>query len=331
MSTSSQASATLSPETRAEAAAWVARLHGSDRKGSLEAALRTWLAADPLHARAFELATEAWELGGALSAAALPRIDPARQIESRIRWLTPLLAAAVIGGIVLGAIFYFRDPVITTSTGEQRSVTLEDGTRVTLNTDTRLTLHYTQGQRDVRLERGEAFFDVAENSQRPFVVIAGRQSVNALGTAFLVRRNGGEVDVTLVEGKVSVTTAPMAESPAGSSPSAAKVLAPGQRLRVAGSAPTIDQPSIEAVTAWRRGEVVLDHTRLADAVEEMNRYSPTKIVLAAPESGEIQVSGIFRTGDSARFARAIADTYRLDIVEEPKRILLALRSTPPQR
>jgi transmembrane sensor len=321
MSATRPASASLSPEIRAEAAAWVARLHGSGRKSSLETALKTWLAASPLHARAFELATEAWELGGAVPAAALPRIGSVRGHRPRVGWLRPLLASAAVILISSGAIFYLRDPAISTATGEQRSVTLEDGTRVTLNTDTQVRIHYTKAQRGVRLEAGEAFFDVAKNPQRPFVVSAGRESVVALGTEFMVRRDDDEVDVTLVEGRVSVSTTTAAGS-AAPAPPMSHVLAPGERLRAAGSTPTLDRPSIEAATAWRRGEVVLDHLRLGDAVEEMNRYSPVKIVLSSAESADVRVSGIFRIGDSARFARAIASTYQLDIQEEPKRILL---------
>jgi len=288
----------------------------------LETALKTWLTANPLHTRAFELATEAWELGGAVPAAALPRIGVVRSHRPRVGWLRPLLTGAAVILIGGGAILYLRDPTISTATGEQRSVTLEDGTRVTLNTDTRLRIHYTKQRRDVRLEIGEALFDVATNPKRPFVVNAGRQSVVALGTAFLVRRYNDAVDVTLVEGKVSVSTATAVGSATSAAP-LSHVLAPGERLRVAGSTPTIDRLSIEVATAWRRGEVVLDHTRLADAVAEMNRYSPTKIVLSGPESADIRVSGIFRIGDSARFARAIASTYQLDIVEEPESIHLA--------
>jgi transmembrane sensor len=322
MSVTRPATVSLSPEIRAEAAAWVARLHGSGRKASLETALRTWLAASPVHAQAFELATEAWELGGAVPAAALPRIGLVRDHRPRAGWLRPLLAGTSAILIVSGIMLYLRDPAISTATGEQRSVTLEDGTRVTLNTDTRLRIHYTEQQRGVRLETGEAFFDVAKNPKRPFVVNAGRESVVALGTEFMVRRDDDEVEVTLVEGKVSVDTATAAD-PAAHAPPVSNVLVPGERLRAAGATPTVDRPSIDAATAWKRGEIVLDHTRLSDAVVEMNRYSPIKIALSDPESADIRVSGIFRIGDSARFARAIANTYRLDIFEEPKRILLA--------
>ncbi len=311
----------LTPEVRAEAAAWVAKLHGSRRTSSLEAALNSWLAADPLHARAFEVATEAWELGGALSTAAVPRTFDAHRRAPHFAFLRPALAAAVLMILGISAILYLRDSAVSTATGEQRTLTLEDGTRVTLNTNTRLAIQYTPKQRHIQLESGEAFFDVAKNPQRPFVVDAGRESVMALGTSFVVRRDEREVDVTLVEGKVSVTAVTSSDS-ATARLRETKVLSPGQRLRVTGISPSVDQPNIEAVTAWRRGEVVLDHTSLADAIREMNRYSTVKLVAMMPATDHIQVSGIFRAGDSARFAKAVADTHRLEVVEGPGRILL---------
>jgi transmembrane sensor len=317
------ASTLISPELKAEAAAWVARLHGSGRTSALQGALSAWIAADPRHARAFELATEAWEIGGSVPATAVPRISPLRRRTPRLGFAKPALGAAVVlalAGAV--AVLSLRNPPISTETGEQRSVTLDDGTRVSLNTDTRLSVHYTKSERQIRLETGEAFFDVAKNPRRPFVVLAGRESVMALGTSFMVRRDDSVVDVTLVEGKVTVTTGGVSDTVV--TPTAnTRVLAPGERLRIAGSAPALDRPSIDAVTAWRRGEVVLDHTRRADAVQEMNRYSREKLSISTPSSGDILVSGIFRAGDSARFARAIADTYQLRIVEEPTRILLS--------
>jgi transmembrane sensor len=173
------------------------------------------------------------------------------------------------------------------------------------------------------LEAGEAFFDVAKNPLRPFIVTAGSESVVAVGTAFMVQRNvaNREIAITLVEGKVRVV--PVDASGIAVPASPVQVLIPGQRLQFVGARLTLDQPNIEAVTAWRRGEVVLDHTPLADAVAEMNRYSPVKLVVSSPDSSEIEVSGIFRAGDSARFAHAVADTYQLDVIEESERILIA--------
>jgi transmembrane sensor len=308
-----------SPQVRADAAAWVAKLHSSDRTKALEAALKAWLAEDAAHSRAFELATRAWELGGAVPGTSVPRIEPAARRTGRpLRWRLAFGAAAAVAAAVVVVVLVLRDPTYATGVGEQRSLALADGTRVTLNTDSRLAVHYTEGTRLVRLERGEAFFDVGKNPHRPFIVTAGGESVTATGTAFSVRRDDRAVEVTLVEGAVRVT-----EEAAAVSGPVNQTLSPGERLIVAGAAPKLDRPDIEAVTAWRRGEVVLDHTSLADAIAEMNRYSAVPLVLSTRAAAAIEVSGIFRAGDSSRFARAIADTYGIEVKEEGDRILLA--------
>jgi transmembrane sensor len=297
-------------------------LHGSERRAAVEAAFRSWLGENPANARAFETATEAWELGGAIAGAALPRISPTPRCVPRGR-LKLSMAAAALALIGISAALLFRNPPVSTATGEQRTLNLDDGTRVTLNTNTKLVVDYTDKERRVRLDAGEAFFDVAKNPSRPFIVTAGAETVTALGTSFMVRRDDTEVDVTLVEGKVSVAPLDLG----GASDLAPQVLAPGQRLRVAQLKTKLDEPNIDSLTAWRRGEVVLDHTRLSDAVNEMNRYSKIKLIVVDPETGNIPISGIFQAGDSARFARAIADTYRLQAIENPKQIQLT--GSPP--
>jgi transmembrane sensor len=319
MSAPAASPVSLTPEIRAEAAAWVAMLHGSGRTHAVEAAFTTWLDTSRAHARAFEIATAAWEAGGAVASTALPRID----LNSRLRRRStrrPVFAAAMLACLLAsGAFLFLRVPTFATAVGEQRSVSLSDGTRVTLNTDSRLKVNYTDAERRVELQAGEAFFDVAKNPDRPFIVTAGSESVVAVGTSFMVRRDVDGMAVTLVEGQVNVLSK---TADAGGRSSEAQVLNPGQRLRVAGSTPTLDRPNIEAVTAWRRGEVVLDHTLLKDAVTELNRYSPVKLLVSSPAAETIEVSGIFRAGDSARFARAIADTYAFEVIEESDRIVI---------
>ncbi len=84
----------------------------------------------------------------------------------------------------------------------------------------------------------------------------------------------------------------------------------------------MDEPPIEAVTAWRRGEVILDKTRLGDAVAEMNRYSSIELIIDDEKAANIPISGIFRSGDSASFARAVGEAYRLRVTSEPRRIVI---------
>lgn len=304
----------LSDSVRAEAAAWVARIHSSSRSPALEAGMRKWLEADPAHARAFEIATEAWEIGGSVRSYAMPRVaDPFVEAPARKHVMTRRLAIAATVLALAGTVIYLQQKplFIATGVGEQRMLTLNDGTRIFLNTDTRLSVKEDAAQRRVQLENGEAWFDVAADPHRPFVVTAGDQKVVALGTDFVVRRESQQLAVTLVEGKVRVSSVSPSDEPE-------RVLKPGQRLMfVGGKPPRLDEPAIHEVTAWRRGEVVFDNTRLQDAAAEMNRYSAVKLIIDGPQAADIRLSGIFRTGDSARFAQAVGVTFHLVVAHEP--------------
>jgi transmembrane sensor len=309
----SVSSSPLTGAVRAEAAAWVARLHGSSRSAALEAGLRKWIEADARHARAFELATEAWEIAGG--------IRPTTGRTSVPRSFRRMAIAATVLLAFVGALAWMGRGAspIATQVGEQRILTLDDGTRVSLNTDTRIVVEQDSTRRRVRLVNGEALFDVAKDPRRPFIVTAGDQDVIALGTSFVVRRESQKVTVTLMEGRVTVTPVELTESRHPET-----FLEPGQRVTFAAhEPPSLDEPSIEQVTAWRRGEVILDSTRLSDAAEEMNRYSDIKLVVEDPAVAGIPVSGIFRAGDSLQFARALGETYQLDVQETARRIVLS--------
>jgi transmembrane sensor len=164
------------------------------------------------------------------------------------------------------------------------------------------------------LDQGEAFFEVTPDATRPFVVTVGESRVTAMGTSFAVRYEPDSTAVTLVEGKVSVAD------------DAAKsdfTLLPGQRLTLAKAhVPRMDAPRLEAVTAWRRGEVILNDTPLVEAVAEMNRYNKKSIVLESPEIAMLDVSGLYHTGDSEGFARSIAVMHGLQLTERDRKIYL---------
>ncbi len=327
----------LSPAVRAEAAAWVARLHSSARSRTLDAGFRRWLEADAAHAQAFELATEAWDIGGAIPANVFPRIThrgPAfatrRGVSWRKRMLSgPMLAsAAALAAAGMAALFYLNHgtSVVSTGVGEQRMLTLEDGTHISLNTATHLVVRFNADHRRVQLTEGEAMFDVTHDPKRPFIVSVGDREVLALGTAFSVRRDRHRLSVTLMEGKVQVSPREMQDvsSGAGRGDGAAEILVPGQRVTFIDDQPSrVDRPALEKVTAWRRGEVVLDKTTLREAADEMNRYSGVKLAIEGPQVAEIRVSGIFRAGDSVRFAQAVAETYHLQVDHESRRIVLS--------
>jgi transmembrane sensor len=333
-----------SAAVRAEAAAWVARLHGPNRTVEVEAGLRRWLKDDPERARAFELLTDTWEKSARLQRRPLERISSWDLAGFRVSFSCAALAMAVTFAFaVIGTLIYLHSDEVITDVGELRTLTLDDGTRVHLNTNTRLLVRYDKQRRDVSLESGEALFEVAKDADRPFVVTAGQRQIRALGTQFVVREDAQELAVTLVQGKVLVspptptdgTATTVADAHASTpllsaSPAAAGqgadtfTLNPGERLTfvAAAGSPKIDRPPLERVTAWERGQVALDNTPLADAAAEMNRYSRQRIVVGDTSVAAIHVSGVFQAGDSANFVQALAATYHLKVTHQGRRTIL---------
>jgi transmembrane sensor len=328
---------------RAEASVWIVRLHGSHRSPELEAGFRRWLNQHPENAQEFDRVTAVWEAAPHASTAGLPRVTGWARAPAPRRWaLAAMLLLACAAAALWIGLPLLRDPVMVTGIGEQRLVPLADGTRVTLNSDSELKVEYTPDTRRVLLLRGEAFFEVAHNTKRPFIVIAGDNQVTAVGTAFAVRYEPDHIDVTLVEGKVSVTStttnAPVPQrdlkitTPGANSPPVARayVMAAGERLTIAkGAATKVEEPHMEAATAWRRGEVMLDDTPLSEAVAEMNRYNKSALVIDESKIANLKVSGIYHTGDSTGFAQTVANLYSLRVTESGDQIHLSSTSPRP--
>jgi transmembrane sensor len=308
-----------SPAIEAEAAAWITRLKGPNRTLAVEKGFRRWLNLSPQHAQAFEIATETWEKLALLKRRSVERAAHWEQHGVRLSLTRVALAtAAVVILTALATSYYSADKAIETAVGEQRTLSLEDGTRVALNTATRLKVQYDKNLRHIELQNGEALFHVAVDKDRPFVVLAGEREIKALGTSFVVRRNERDLAVTLIDGAVSV--APVA---GGSSAAAGQVLKPGQRLIFRESQPAnLDAPVLDKVTAWQRGQVAFDNTPLEAALAEMNRYSRVKLVAEDPAAARVRISGLFRVTESSEFAQAIARTYSLAATEQSGKIIL---------
>jgi transmembrane sensor len=327
------------PRVQAEAAAWIALLHSPDRNAEVEAGLKRWIAANELHAKVWEAATDIWS-----ETAGLPRRIPSPPpiSSSRVRrtYLRPVLAVAVLCLTAAGvALQHFLPSGVSTAVGEQRTLNLEDGTRIELNTDSRVVVKYDAHTRTVILESGEAYFLVA-HEHRPFTVVAGERKILALGTAFTVRRDDGAINdsvtVTLLEGRVAVAPVDTTVDNASTEPAneQVKVLNPGQRLRVRKhTAPALDSLSTDKATAWMRGQLIFDHTPLREAAAEFSRYNKVKISVASPQAAEIPIGGIFRIGDSRSFARAVAASYGLTVTQRGDELVLepAQGPAPPEQ
>jgi transmembrane sensor len=305
-----------------EAAVWIARLHAPDRSVKVERGFQRWRAEKRSHEAAFATVSNAWELSGALQRRPFPKVSRWERAGFRAGfWRSTVAVACAAALCCIGVALYLRTAGVVTGIGEQRVLVLEDGTRVSLNTDSRLVVHFDRSARRVELDRGEALFEVTADPARPFIVAAGHRQIEALGTSFIVREEDHQLSVTLVEGKVAVSADDRAAVPAVVSD--AVTLTPGERLTFKSDvAPAIDRPSLEKVTAWRRGQVDLEETPLADAATEMNRYSTLKLRIEQATAAGLPVDGVFRAGDTEGFAEAVARSYGLGVERRPHEIVL---------
>lgn len=329
-------------EILAEAAVWVTRLHGPDRSPQMERDFRAWQALSAVHREAFERCTDAWINVGKIKVSTVYESVVARSPTRRgagrggVRWWAAGAASTgVLTIAMLVGLQWWQLGNFSTDVGEQRTVMLDDGSRMLLNTDTRVRVSFSAKQRTVDVQGGEALFEVAKDSARPFVVRVSSSEVVAIGTAFAVRYGSptasehGALTVTLIEGQVSVRPAAGVDADGVAPPRPISMKA-GDRLRLdqlssaAGAPPPkVDRPNVDEVIAWKRSEAVFDATSLLDAVTEMNRYSRTPIVLVDGLAGApMRVSGRYRTGDNVGFARAVAHLHGLRITFEAGRLEL---------
>jgi transmembrane sensor len=285
-----------------QASGWAARLdRGLSPAESRE--LEDWLACDPRRQGALLRAQAAWHVLDRLRALG-PRGDAADELpppvsRRRILQVGTGFAAMLAAGI--GWQFLPRGKRYTTAKGEVRQLPLQDGSLAVVNTDSGMRVEFTASRRNVELSHGEAWFQVAKNRARPFVVSTGAIRVQAVGTAFDVRRREGLSEVVVTEGVVKIWSTASDGAP---------VLVPANHSAVVSESMAIAVKPLTAEQsdqrlAWREGRIVLDEMTLADAAAEFNRYNDVKLTVD-PVLGERRLVGIFRINDVDSFVSASA-------------------------
>ncbi len=229
-----------------------------------------------------------------------------RNRRSRLPWVFAM--AAALFAAVLCTWFFFTAPQrYATAVGEQRSVVLNDGSVVTLNTSSSIQVTLAKTRRTIKLEAGEALFQVAHDKTRPFDVIAGHTTVRAVGTQFNVDRRASRTTVTVVEGKVSVqNVAPDAGSndsggggPIPVSAGEELVVAPQALLRAVAA-------NVAAATAWTQRRLVFEHRPLGEVAAEFNRYNLQQIHIDSARLEAQEVTGTFQANDPDSFLDFVA-------------------------
>jgi transmembrane sensor len=248
-------------------------------------------------------------------------LSASRPQRKRVRW--PLAAAAAVAlaavGLIAGRsqIERWLAPEYITTVGEQRSITLEDGSVVELNSQSHVRAHFQDDLRAIELLEGEAIFRVSKDPKRPFRVRTGSTDIVAVGTAFNVKASDSRTVVTVLEGRVRVNQREAAERSAAATARAVSEfeLAVGDQLILARAQPAvrIALRDTEKVTSWTERRLIFEDTPLFAAAAEFARYSPRTIHIEDAAVAERKINGVFDATDPASLAEFLSGDETLNV------------------
>lgn len=316
---------------------WAARMDRGPLSSDGEAALKAWLSGDPrrrgalLRARAVALMSEsARALGPDFDPVAFAEPRPARLSRRQaLTWSGAAVAAASLAA--LGVATSAAGSVISTDLGEIRLVPLKDGSTVLLNTQSRIRVRYDDGQRHVVLLKGEAYFSVARDERRPFVVEVDGRRLRTVQAGFRVRKlDADPVDLLVSQGRVEVSASPLIGAPRAVAVIANTRLSLADPAHRAAEQPRAVAP--EAVTrelAWRDGKLAFEGETLGQAAEAFARYSDTRIEIRDPDLAREPVTGLFAASDPVGFGRAVAKVFDARLQRDDEKVVLSRAAQPP--
>lgn len=285
-----------------QALAWFAHLQDSKVSDSDKAAFAQWLAANPAHQTAFNKVEQLWqspELNQALSQyAAIPLPVASRRRNQPLRWATAASVLLVSGGLLMasGVIIRWQADYVT-ATGEQRRIELADGSAMTLNTASAVSLNFSDTQRGIKLLQGEAYFEVQPDKTKPFIVATGQGSVRVVGTRFTVK-TGEITDVDVDSGVVAC---------AGENGGNVQLTA-GQHAEISTNkvSPATAINPIRSF-AWLKGRLIFQDQTLAQVIAELDRYHPGAILIANAKLGQTRITGNYKLNDTTAVIHTLAD------------------------
>ena len=332
----------------AEALAWIAQLNGDDVSEKDLAAFRDWVNRSPAHQKEIKELSELWSGLNVLTVMDEPirqadklskqlRKKKARQHRRRQIILPAFSVAAILAIIAVSpAVLGPNDAptsyeaqvnvplIFKTVKGEQQTHSLEDGSVITLNTDSYVEVDFTEGQRDIRLLKGEALFSVAHDEQRPFLVFANDGIVRAVGTEFSVHITDFAMEVIVSEGSVELSTLKptqpeMPETKVSSNitkVASLGIIKAGHSAQIIDSQASIANVSDEVIDAelsWRIGRLDFTGEGLEEAIAEYTRYSDMNIIIIDPELKDIRLGGSFPTNEPDLFLKSLELNFGISV------------------
>lgn len=333
-----------------QAAAWLIRLDGDGKLSSEEQrALEAWLRRNPAHGRELRRLAKLWDNMNILTELAVPLVEDggAARRPGHIRFSRKALtaiAACLVAGIAVSILLikhndsdWRTNGLYATAVGQQRSVDLEDGSTMTLNTDTQVRVEFGSEYRDIELLQGEAHFVVATNPVHPFRVSAGRGRIRAVGTTFSVYLRTDSVEVAVTEGSVAVEAVNSNHrltSSSGKSVLSASYSTPRElgfvqsgevatiqgtrndsleQIKLLRNTGAADEAELSRRLSWTEGVLYFSGEPLADVVREISRYTKTQIEFADAETGAIRIGGRFPVGETETMLDALEETFGLRV------------------
>ena len=304
--------------TTQQASDWVALLASEDASAEDRERCTAWLNEDPANQVAFDelnhtlsrvvamgdrFRSSFTEGNSVVVAENVPPSRTERPRHKRFVWTAAAVIAAAAGLVTLDQLQ--KGKLYHTDVGQQMTFTLPDRSTVQMNTDTELLVAFTDDARNIALRRGEAFFEVAHDNNRPFVVEAGLGSIRAVGTGFVVRVDRDLVEVTVTEGVVelkhaSQNGAEFSEPDDRADALPAAKLGEGYRVeydRRVGSPAVVAPEDLDRDLAWRQGLLVFEDQTLEEVLQEVGRYTETRLIVADSTLAQLRVGGAFRSDD----------------------------------
>jgi transmembrane sensor len=332
-----------------QASAWCVRLSEGSLTRSEQDSFDAWLDASQTHRRAFDDAVRAWR--AVEYAAATPEVVSMRTTAlttfrraQRERWAPRVvrspwaIAAATVAVMILlvGAGFWIENTPRSyqTATGERRVVVLADGSKISLDTATRVEVRYLWRRRELRLDYGRAKFSVAKDASRPFTVAAADKVVLATGTEFSVEILRDQIQVILYQGHVAVLDKSLGAAPSqhvtlsSAAVPADQTLTPGRELVVPVARRTAQVVAVDPVRtlSWEGGKLIFVDEPLSSAIERVNRYSDEKIFIGDEAAGHVLVSGVFTAGDTPAFIEGVTGVFPIRVRDDEGRTVLVSKA-----
>lgn len=337
------------------ACAFIAKLDSGSLSASDEAELRQWLQADVRHKNALMEMAKLMDQMGVLSRLSdLFPLDTqvsghAKNTEATNNWFKPvalgfccalIVMILSLGVNMIGENAALQSMTASTDIGEIKTLVLQDGSKVTLNTFSQIDVEFSEKERTIHLIRGEALFEVAHNKNRAFLVIANNKVVKAIGTAFNVRIDDGSIEVTVTDGTIEVER--LAEDNSEQSIDITNInelekivvtrMTRGQEAVIADTLEFL-QPiasvDIEKKLLWQKGILIFEGASLEYVVTEVSRYTSKKIIISDQATKEIRIGGYFETGDIVKLFDILESGFNISVKREgPDTIYLSSKYTP---